>query len=374
MQAIDQEVLLALVGKTAGPAPTTKFVRSVRRQGVIVPVILREVVQDDGNITYGIIDGNRRVAAARQVGIAYIPARVLIGVTAEEAARLTLATNSFRSGNLVTELWAIRQLERSGITRKGIVGASALTSTNFRVCDRLSGLDRRVFVGFAEGKISTSAALTVSRMRDEDQRQVGDLYEARGKLLVKDLRALSKGRQKRGSTGRNAVQEIQSPHVHVVERPNASPTYEPTYDPGSRDHGSVPVTLASVSSGVHRDSSVVPTTVMGEQCQHVGSDGGMFVSVEATEPPEDLPVEESTRQAESREPVTLAHRPTAPPGPDRPDAIPDDVRIALRSVALRAIQLGIPEGEVTRMIQEVYREKGVRRHREQQPDVRERYA
>lgn len=135
MQAIDQEVLLALVGKTAGPAPTTKFVRSVRRQGVIVPVILREVVQDDGNITYGIIDGNRRVAAARQVGIAYIPARVLIGVTAEEAARLTLATNSFRSGNLVTELWAIRQLESSGITRKGIVGASALTSTNFRVCD-----------------------------------------------------------------------------------------------------------------------------------------------------------------------------------------------------------------------------------------------
>src|SRR5690606_771810 len=133
MRAIDQEVLLALVGKTAGPAPTTKFVRSVRRQGVIVPVILREVVQDDGNITYGIIDGHGRVAAEREVVHAYITARVPIGVTAEEADGLTLATNSFRSGNLVTELWAIRQLELSGITRKSIVGASALTSTNLRV-------------------------------------------------------------------------------------------------------------------------------------------------------------------------------------------------------------------------------------------------
>lgn len=379
MHALDQDVLLSLVGRSAGPAPTTKFVRSVRRQGVIVPVILREMVQDDGHIIYGIIDGNRRVAAARQAGNEYIPARVLIGVTAEDAARLTLATNSFRSGNLVTELWAIRQLERSGVTRQGIVGASGLTSTNFRVCDRLSGLDRRVFVGFAEGKISTSAALTVARMREQEQRQVGDLYEAQGKLPVKDLRAFGKGRQERGKTGRNVVHtipDVAPPPVRVVERYTAPVRYAPSIDPDFGNHGVVSVVGASSVEG---DSPSGPTTVIFEQHQHEESDGERRSTIEADVPlSEGLPAERSTRHAPWREPVTLVRhdpsRPAAPTPVDPSRAIPDDLRIAVRSIALRAIQLDIPERQLTRMIQEVYQEKSATQDRDQQPDVGERYA
>lgn len=189
MEIVNRNVPLADIGKTVGPRPPSRFIRSVRRHGVIVPVLLEERFQDDGSIRYHLIDGNRRVAAARRVKSATIPARVLQGISPDEAARVTLATNSYRSSNYVTEFWAIKQLERSGVNRGIIAQDAGMSESVLETRELLSKLDRRIFVGFVEGKVPPTTTLAAARLPRDIQDLLGSRFVNAGRLLKRDVDA-----------------------------------------------------------------------------------------------------------------------------------------------------------------------------------------
>jgi ParB/RepB/Spo0J family partition protein len=182
VEIISRDVPVEEIEHTVGPRPSDRLVESVRRHGVVVPVILREVVSDEGELAYGIVDGNRRVASAREAEVDTVPARVIADATEADAAQVTLLTNSFRAGNYVTELWALRALERSGIDRRELPEITGMSSSTIQTRETLSKLERRLFIGLAEGRITPTVALAAAKLDSTVQRSLADEFLRTGKL------------------------------------------------------------------------------------------------------------------------------------------------------------------------------------------------
>src|SRR5437868_2822796 len=105
----------------AGPKPSRTFVASIRSFGVVAPVIVKEDPRgpvDFRGQRYALVDGNRRVMAAREVGLERIPARVLPSL--DDTAALTLALNGSRQDNPVTEYLAIKAFLARGLSESDI--------------------------------------------------------------------------------------------------------------------------------------------------------------------------------------------------------------------------------------------------------------
>lgn len=194
MEIIDREVELSEIDETVGPRPAERLVESVRRNGVIVPVILAERVDDDGELHLVIVDGNRRVAAARAAKLDAVPGRVLQQVSDPEMANLTLVTNNFRTSNYVTEFWAMNELQRSGVNRQKLAEFTGMTPSTITTRELLAELDRRIFIGLSEGKIGPSIALAVARLDPEIQRELGDHFARKGRLTKAEVDAVSPSR------------------------------------------------------------------------------------------------------------------------------------------------------------------------------------
>lgn len=187
----NRDVPLAEIEHTVGPRPSERLVESVRRHGVVVPVILREVVSDEGELAYGIIDGNRRIASAREADLPSVPARVVSDATEADAAQVTLLTNSFRTGNYVTELWALRALERSGIDRRQLPAITGMTASTIETRETLSRLDRRLFIGLAEGKIGPTVATAAAKLDPAIQSSLADEFTRTGRLTKAQVDAVT---------------------------------------------------------------------------------------------------------------------------------------------------------------------------------------
>lgn len=186
-----RDVPVEEIEHTVGPGPSDRLVESVRRHGVVVPVILREIVSEEGELAYGIIDGNRRVASARAAELATVPARVVSDITEADAAQVTLLTNSFRTGNYVTELWALRALERSGIDRRKLPAITGMTASTIETRETLSRLDRRLFIALAEGKIGPTVATAAARLDPEIQARLADEFARTGRLTKAQVDAVT---------------------------------------------------------------------------------------------------------------------------------------------------------------------------------------
>jgi ParB/RepB/Spo0J family partition protein len=186
-----RDVPVSEIEPTVGPRPAERLVESVRRHGVVVPVILREVVSEEGELAYGIIDGNRRIASAREAEVETVPARVVSGITEADAAQVTLLTNSFRTGNYVTELWALRALERSGVDRRKLPEITGMTASTIQTRETLSRLERRLFIGLAEGRIGPAIATAAARLEPSIQSQLADEFERTGKLSKAQVDAVT---------------------------------------------------------------------------------------------------------------------------------------------------------------------------------------
>lgn len=276
MEIVDRRVPLSQIGRTVGPAPVERFVDNVRRHGIVMPVLLREVVSGDGELQFAIIDGNRRVAAARQLGLADVPARVLVGISPDDAARLTLAGNNFRSDNDITEFWAIKHLERSGQPRRRIADDAGISPQYLDKRNRWSTLDRRLFVGFAEGKIAATVANKISRLSSAEQRELGDIFAAKGQVLTDDVERVARPRKPARRPSANDRPGMSTyepaaaggPSVTILSVPvdPAARFPRPVADRGQREPGSTPSdsiwqSIASVARmGIAEGVSLVALT------------------------------------------------------------------------------------------------------------------
>jgi|GEM_PF-4106765 len=187
MEIVDREAELSEIDATVGPRPADRLVESVRRNGVIVPVILAERVDEDGELRLVIVDGNRRVAAARAARRDSVPARVLRDVSDPEMANLTLVSNNFRTSNYVTEFWAMNELQRAGLERSKLAEFTGWTPSTISTREHLANLDRRLFLGLSEGRLTPTVALAAARLERDIQEKLGDVFQRTGRLTKTDV-------------------------------------------------------------------------------------------------------------------------------------------------------------------------------------------
>lgn len=187
MDIVDRDVDVAQINTTVGPSPSDRLVENVKRNGVIVPVILAERPDEDGELHFVIVDGNRRVAAAREAKVASVPARVLQGVSDAEMANLTLLANNFRTSNYVTEFWAMNELQRAGVARDKLPDVIGWTPSTIATREHLSQLDRRLFIGLSEGRISPTVALAAAKLDRDLQERLGDTFQRTRRLTRRDV-------------------------------------------------------------------------------------------------------------------------------------------------------------------------------------------
>jgi ParB/RepB/Spo0J family partition protein len=177
----------------AGPKATAAFTRSVRRYGVVTPVLVAEMVDADGVIALTVVDGNRRIRAAKAERLPKVPAVVLKATTEQERARLTLMCNYMRSMNFHTESAAILSLASDVDAAAGAAKAVGLGPFKIQQLYRkITAMPEPVRRAMYEHRIPITAATWVGSWPEGLRREVVELLGRRRYLnttMIKDLRA-----------------------------------------------------------------------------------------------------------------------------------------------------------------------------------------
>jgi ParB family chromosome partitioning protein len=196
------------------PAALDELKRSIQEKGIIQPITVRRYL--DG---YQLISGERRVRAAREAGLAQIPAYVLDVKTDVEMLELALIENLQREHLNPIEI-AIsyrRLIEECRFTQEEVsqrIGKDRTTVTNTL---RLLRLPEEIQLGLRRGAISTGHARALVAIEDPGlQMEIFRAVVTRD-LSVRDVERLVRNRGRRKSPRGKRPQASASSALTSVE-------------------------------------------------------------------------------------------------------------------------------------------------------------
>jgi ParB/RepB/Spo0J family partition protein len=168
-----------------GPPPERSLVASIRRLGVLEPVLVEALPEG----VYAVRDGRRRVKAARRVGLATVPALVL-ECTGLVGGTVTVAKHAVRRDNLAAELEAMERFLAAGRSEREVASATGLAPAAVRQRIRLLGLHPDLLAALVEGRLSGHAAKEAVKLPRPAQQRLAATLQQKGKLTVDDLAAV----------------------------------------------------------------------------------------------------------------------------------------------------------------------------------------
>jgi len=180
-----------------GIAPSRQLVASVRRYGVVTPVILVDTGDGQGR---QLVDGRRRVLAAKDAGLTHVEA-VIYSFDREDARGfpaelLTLALNELRRPNPVAEAEAIRRLLDRGAPLRDICRATGMSPARVKQRMRLLNLAAPLAQALSQGEITVGTAEAAAKLSSTEQRALADRLAERGKLTLEDVAEARSARRK----------------------------------------------------------------------------------------------------------------------------------------------------------------------------------
>jgi ParB-like chromosome segregation protein Spo0J len=187
------EIPLANLPDKPGLEPDAELKASVKRLGKVLSPI---TVQVDGPLLnplsgfassdrMTVIDGNRRLKAARAAGLETIPAMVY--QMDGSSAAITLMMNAVRSDNPLHELASIESMIRFGADEKLIANATGMPVATIRKRLKLQALILPLRLGVDQGKIAVSVAERAATLPPALQAQLSATYAKNGKLTAHDV-------------------------------------------------------------------------------------------------------------------------------------------------------------------------------------------
>ncbi len=193
------------------PDDLAELVHSVREFGVLQPVVVRP--RDDGE--YELIMGERRTRAAREAGLATIPA--IVRETADQnLLRDALLENLHRSQlNPLEEASAYQQLlDDFGITQEELSVRIGRSRPQISNTIRLLRLPMPVQQRVAAGVLTAGHARAILSLTDESEMQ-----KLADKIVNQDLsvRAAESAARSGASTPRRGVSNASARHGHLDE-------------------------------------------------------------------------------------------------------------------------------------------------------------
>ncbi|MCE0559340.1 MULTISPECIES: ParB/RepB/Spo0J family partition protein [unclassified Motilimonas] len=177
--------------KDMSPDALEELANSIRVQGVIQPIIVREM----GDEQYEIIAGERRWRAAKQVGLTSVPC-VVKDASDEAAVAIALIENIQREDlNAMEEAVALQRLmQEFELTHQEVataVGKSRTTVTNLL---RLNSLNDDVKILLEHGDLDMGHARALLGLTGELQSEIAQQVVAKG-LTVRETEKLIKQQQ-----------------------------------------------------------------------------------------------------------------------------------------------------------------------------------
>jgi len=180
----------------------TEFSESIKTQGIIVPIIIR---QSDDN-TYEILAGHRRVHAAKLAGLTEAPA-IIKYVDTEMATKIMILTNKQRESTLPSELAHAYNLYYTEIKKKqgsrtdlsgelghdtrkiAALNLGVSSSTLWRyIC--LSSLVPGLLEMVDDKKVGTGVAYLLSSLKQEEQNILFEFISANN-IILKEVQAVN---------------------------------------------------------------------------------------------------------------------------------------------------------------------------------------
>lgn len=171
-----------LIEETPYTAPAA-LRASMESHGLLQPVILNA---PERGARYEIVDGRRRVAAARALGWQHIGA-IVYTVDSLVAHTMTVTANTIRSANPLTDLEAIMALHERGYTESDIATATGLRVGTIRKRLKLTRLPDEIMQGVKNGKIALGVAERVASLPDARVHDAVERFTESGKLTGDDV-------------------------------------------------------------------------------------------------------------------------------------------------------------------------------------------
>lgn len=175
------------------PEDTTKaptwLIEDVRKSGVLQSIL----VADNGDEGYVIVDGRRRLAAAREVGLERIPARVFDGAEiGDNIPELAVSLNSLRAANWVTAYESVSKMAMDGLDIDEIGRRTALTVPTVRALLGISTVHNAILKAMAHGTVRYSVVRMIARCgRETQMRLVNEVLFERGTITARDVRTIA---------------------------------------------------------------------------------------------------------------------------------------------------------------------------------------
>ena len=155
--------------------PHTDFVDSVRRFGVIQPIItatINEAGNDDRNKGIYVIQGRRRTLAARSVGIeTLVERRYALEYWSQFDVLLLMLQRQQRANPAAEYLSAFRLLQQ-GATANQIHAVTGIESGQLKKLMQLGELHTDLLDAFKEGRVTVGQAFQCSRLSYEMQKRI----------------------------------------------------------------------------------------------------------------------------------------------------------------------------------------------------------
>lgn len=167
--------------------PSQELLRSVAKLGVLTPIHV------DAE-TLAVLDGRRRIKAARAAGLTHIPYQSVRQTPGSvEAAVVGVATHATRRRNPVTEYETVRDLVAKGFTEQGVAEATGFTHQQIKSLLRYRNILPEVWDLVRAGVIAPGVAFEVAKLTPPAQLQLLEHHAAGTKLtgkLVRELRSV----------------------------------------------------------------------------------------------------------------------------------------------------------------------------------------
>ncbi|MDY6799112.1 MAG: ParB/RepB/Spo0J family partition protein [Pseudomonadota bacterium] len=195
------------------PAALQELADSIRRQGVMQPVVVRPIQEG----RYELIAGERRWRATQMAELDSIPA-IIREVTDETAIALALIENIQRENlNPIEEAFALQRLqEEFGLTQNEVaeaVGKSRTTITNLL---RLISLTEEVRIMLEHGDLEMGHGRAMLTLPPEQQLQAARQVVSRS-LSVRQTEALVRKLQAEAEQGPKKSPKALDPNIRALQ-------------------------------------------------------------------------------------------------------------------------------------------------------------
>lgn len=198
--------------KDMNPAALDELAESIRRQGIMQPIMVRPLAQD----SYEIIAGERRWRAAQLAGLAAVPV-IVKAISDEDAIALALIENIQREDlNAMEEALALTRLQKEfGYTQIEVAEAVGKPRSTVANLMRLTALEPEVALLLERGDIDMGHGRALLGLEGVNQLEVAKIVVGKD-LTVRQTEALIRQWQAQQKTP--AVTTIKNPDIQRLEQ------------------------------------------------------------------------------------------------------------------------------------------------------------